>query len=303
MSRAKHWVFVLNNYTQDELTKIREVATNGQGIEYLVFGREVGSSGTPHLQGYVCFSSRLRLAQVKAALGTERCWLEVARGSPSQAASYSKKDGDFEEWGTLPAGQGKRTDLDRFKDWVLEFYADNLRRPTEREIALGHSALWLRYSERLMSLRDMLCPAPQLVSGELSEWQNELYQEIDDGMFDDRKINFVVDRDGGKGKSWFCRYVKSEKPHITQLLSIGRRDDLAHAIDPSCSIFLFNIPRGQMEFLRYEVLEQLKDRTVFSPKYHSTTKILEKVPYIAVFCNEHPDMERMTNDRYNIINI
>lgn len=295
---AKHWVFTLNNYTEDEYTSIRELF-NSDLVEYIVVGRETGDSGTPHLQGYVCFRTRKRLSQVKNAVG-QRVHAEKARGTPTQASDYCKKDGQYEESGALPNGPGHRTDIDAYKSWVLQYYADNGRRPTERDIALEHSSLWLRYSSRLMSLRDMLCPSPRLVDGTLNPWQDEVYQEIDDGTYHDREIMFVVDTDGGKGKSWFCRYVMTKKPNHCQLLSIGKRDDLAHAIDESKSIFLFNVPRGQMEYLRYEVLEQLKDQTVFSPKYLSTMKILEKTPFVAVFSNEHPDMDKMTEDRYNI---
>lgn len=297
-SRAHHWCFTLNHPTEDEYDAICQLF-DANACTYLVVGRETGDSGTPHLQGYISFGTRRRLSQVKASLG-RRVHAEPTRGTPKQASDYCKKEGDFREWGTLPCGQGKRTDIDRYKSWVLEYYADNHRRPTEREIALEHTSLWMRYSDRLLSLRDMLLPPPSLVDGQLNGWQDELYQEIDDGMYSDRTIKFIVDHDGGKGKSWFCRYVLSKKPHQTQLLSIGKRDDLAHAINESCSIFLFNIPRGQMEYLRYEVLEQMKDRTIFSPKYQSTTKILEKTPFIAVFSNERPDMEKMTEDRYDI---
>jgi hypothetical protein len=69
-------------------------------------------------------------------------------------------------------------------------------------------------------------------------------------------------------------------------------------VDESKRIFLFNIPRGQMEYLQYSVMEQLKDRMVFSPKYQSSTKLLRFVPHVVVFCNEAPDMEKMTADRY-----
>lgn len=302
MSRAHHWCFTLNNPTEDEQRRIRELFSPGTGVQYLVVGQERGDSGTPHLQGFVSFGTRRRLQQVRAALGN-RIHAEAARGTPQQASEYCKKEGDFAEWGTLPPGQGKRTDLDRYKSWVLEYFDDNGRRPTEREIAIEHSALWVRYPERILSLRDMLLPAPTLVDGELKPWQEELYQEIDDGTFDDRTIRFIVDQDGGKGKSWFCRYVLSKLPEESQLLSIGKRDDLAHAVDASKSIFLFNVPRNQMEFLRYEVLEQMKDRTIFSPKYNSQTKILEKVPFVAVFSNEQPDYDKMTEDRYHVTEI
>nr|AUF34970.1 putative replication-associated protein [uncultured virus] len=88
-------------------------------------------------------------------------------------------------------------------------------------------------------------------------------------------------------------------PDKVQILSGGKRDDIAHAIDPSKQIFLFNVPRGGMEYLQYTILEQIKDRMVFSPKYNSQTKILRNRAHVVVFSNEMPDIEKMTHDRYD----
>jgi len=74
-----------------------------EDCEYLVVGKEVGESGTPHLQGYVCLKSKKAFTWLKKRL--PEAHLEVMKGSPQQAAVYCKKDGDFEEYGTLPAGQ------------------------------------------------------------------------------------------------------------------------------------------------------------------------------------------------------
>jgi len=71
-------------------------------------------------------------------------------------------------------------------------------------------------------------------------------------------------------------------------------------VDVRSRIFLVNVPRGQMEYLNYGVLEMLKDRMVLSPKYESSMKILLNCPHVIVFCNEDPDMSKMSADRYVI---
>ena len=119
----------------------------------------------------------------------------------------------------------------------------------------------------------------------------------------DRAILFYVDSEGGKGKTWFQRYMLTKFPDDVQILSIGKRDDVAHALDPRKRIFLFNVPRGGMEFFNYTTVEQLKDRMVFSPKYDSRTKIWKTKVHVVVFCNEEPDLIKMTNDRYVIVNL
>lgn len=89
----------------------------------------------------------------------------------------------------------------------------------------------------------------------------------------------------------------------TQRLSVGKRDDLAFALDANKSLFLFDIPRGQLEYLQYSILESMKDQMVFSPKYQSMSKVFANPVHVVVFTNEQPDQTKMTSDRYNIINI
>jgi hypothetical protein len=300
MSRGKSWCFTLNNFSDAEYRRIVEWGSSPECV-YLVVGRERGASGTPHLQGYMVLDSRKRLPAIKAAIGG-RAHIEAARGSPSQNREYCTKEGDFTESGTLPVlQQGKRSDVDRFKEWVSAYVAEHDCRPPESLVALEHTALWLRYQQRLVSLLDYMCPPPRLVDGDLRPWQSELFEILREPESNNRAVRFYVDEDGEKGKSWFCRYCLSKLGDRVQLLSVGKRDDLAHAVNVEADIFLINIPRGQMEFLRYEVLESLKDQTIFSPKYQSTMKVLLKMPHVVVFCNEYPDMNKMTRDRYVVI--
>lgn len=79
--------------------------------------------------------------------------------------------------------------------------------------------------------------------------------------------------------------------------------DMAYALDETKSVFLINVPRGGIEFLQYRFLESLKDKYVFSSKYESKMKILRETPHIVVFCNEYPDLSKMSSDRYNITNM
>lgn len=296
MAQSKRWCFTINNFSNAEFEALfDETRVEGHGVSYVVAGKETGDTGTPHIQGYVEFSLRKRLRSVKRFVGN-RAHCEVSRGSPEEASLYCKKDDDYRESGQLEQrGQGRRSDIDRFVEWIQSFDG----RPTDRDMANAFPSLFLRYSVRLRELRDHLLPEPQFLDGDLNDWQEELYGILN-GESDDRKILFYVDEQGGNGKSWFCRYMMLHRPEDVQVLSVGKRDDLAHAIDPQKKIFLFNIPRNGMQYLQYQLLEQLKDRMVFSPKYDSRTKILHYCPFVVVFSNEYPDMTAMTDDRYVI---
>lgn len=291
-SQSRHWVFTINNYDDADIARLDALPS----VTYLIYGIETGASGTPHLQGYVCFDIRKRLSQAKRLI-SDRAHLERMRGTSTQASAYCKKDGNFTERGEAPS-TGPPSKFEDVKEFALAIHASQGRPPNDRELADSFPGHFIRYSRALLEYCRLICPEPDLQHGELREWQQLLHTELL-AEPNDREIRFIVDPAGGTGKTWFQRYLLTERPEDVQVLSGGKRDDIAHAIDSSKKVFLFNVPRQGMEYLQYTILEQIKDRMVFSPKYNSRTKILPKA-HVVVFCNEHPDLDKMTPDRYNI---
>lgn len=297
MSRAKHWVFTINNWSAEDDERLRRLANV---VPYIVFGYETGESGTPHLQGYVCFSQRLRLQQAKRFVG-ETAHLEVKRGTPKQASEYCKKDGLYFEFGSLPEEE-RGCQFTRIREWAVAWKADIGRLPMEREVAEHWPGQYVRYRNNLLQLIQLCDDPPAYDTSELRDWQAEMETWLN-GESDDRTVVFVVNPTGGIGKTWFQRYYLTKHPDKTQILSIGKRDDIAHAIDEKKSVFFFNVPRESMEYLNYSILEQIKDKMVFSPKYCSRTKLFKNNVHVVVFSNEMPDMHKMTEDRYHVISL
>lgn len=305
---SKHWVFTINNHTADDVARLNGLALSSDAgppvpstsVSYIIFGNETGEAGTPHLQGYIAFHGRVRFTQVRAALGGQ-AHIERMRGTPKQAAAYCRKDGDFTERGDPPEPPSS-SKFEDVKEYALAVYNEKSRPPNDRELALEFPHHFIRYGRAIREYVRLICPEPRLELGTPNGWQQRLFDELKEGP-DDRKIKFVVDEVGGKGKTWFQRYMLTEKPDEVQVLSVGKRDDVAHAIDPSKQTFLFNVPRGGMEYFQYTIVEQIKDRMIFSPKYNSQTKILSQKAHVVVFCNELPDMDKMTEDRYEMFNI
>lgn len=94
-------------------------------MQYLVYQEEIAESGTYHFQGYCEFTKQLTMAAAKNRLGGQTVHIEPRRGTQLQAIAYCKKEDtripgtEIYESGT-PRAQGKRIDLEGFKDAVKE---------------------------------------------------------------------------------------------------------------------------------------------------------------------------------------
>jgi len=289
--QSTRWCFTLNNYTSLDEDSLRLL---GESVKYLVFGREQGESGTPHLQGFLLLHKNHSLAKVKT-LFVGNPHLEVARSPSHAAAAYCKKDHDYEEFGSCPAEAPQRTNrYEAFRDWVQQFEG----RPTLGDVAQHFPSIALT-SGRVSQFIDLLRNDDVFVPGEYRPHQQALSDRLGEPA-ESRKIIFVIDPAGNTGKSWFVDYYAGTHPEV-QILSHGRREDLAFAIDERKSVFFFDLPRSAGEFLPFTVLEQLKDRRIFSNKYESRVKKLAKIPHVVVFMNEYPDMTKLSADRYEIV--
>lgn len=135
MSQAKFWCFTLNNYSNEDITRLSNPL---QDVNYIVFGKEVGQSGTPHLQGTVCFTRRLRRNQVVAIIGRAHC--TVTRDL-SQSIEYCKKDGDYVEIGAIPT----RNRIERTRRTTTEDELEDFKKSV-REGILSEKVLRERHS-------------------------------------------------------------------------------------------------------------------------------------------------------------
>lgn len=99
MSRAQRWCYTINNPTSEPPSLEGEV-------KYHIYGSEVGESGTPHYQGFIIFQKPKRLTQLKKLI-SDRGHYEIAKGKNIQASDYCKKEGNYKEWGELPADRGQ----------------------------------------------------------------------------------------------------------------------------------------------------------------------------------------------------
>jgi len=118
----------------------------------MIYGKEVGESGTPHLQGYVEYKNPRDMTAVKKMLGS-RVHLEKAMGTAKQASDYCKKEGKYTERGTMSVGAGHRSDLDTLGMRVLSG-----EKP--EKIAEDNPGAYIKYHRGLQALANTL-PSPK----------------------------------------------------------------------------------------------------------------------------------------------
>jgi hypothetical protein len=295
MPGAKNFCFTLNNYTDEDLTRIDDLIKGDKRICYLIYGKEVGSEGTPHLQGFISFTTKKRWLDVKAIIGGEP-HVEVSRNVMA-SIQYCKKEGDFKEFGSRQAGQGKRGDLDEFKKAVKSKEIRTLRDAREK-----FSEIYAKYPRFCVEYLQDNQPEVQIEDHPLRPWQQHVVQLLDEEP-DGRKIIFLVDELGNSGKSWFANYYNKLKGDTCQVLVPAKKADIAYALRSGLKYIFLDAPRSQQGVhIQYDLLEQLKSGQVFSPKYESRMKTFQNL-HVVVNLNESPDFTKLSRDRYHVINI
>lgn len=105
--QTRGWVFTLNNYTPEDESQIQNYPAS-----YLIYGHEVGESGTPHLQGYLHTTNMVSLAHLKKKCSA-KAHFEPQRGSVEENIAYCSKENNNVFIKGRPPSQGQRTDIEK----------------------------------------------------------------------------------------------------------------------------------------------------------------------------------------------
>lgn len=109
--KAKTWEICVNNWTQEDVDLIKRWEYNKALI-----AAEVGTEGTPHLQGRITFKRAYRLVALKKLISR-------AHWEPSKAtadSNYFRKEGSEIIIDEDNGKQGKRTDIEVIREGVRE---------------------------------------------------------------------------------------------------------------------------------------------------------------------------------------
>lgn len=154
-------MFTINNYTEDDVKKIA-----AWDVDLCGYGKEVGESKTPHLQGFVVSRIRRNLASMKSVLHPTAHWTQM-RGTIEQNIEYCKKDGEYTQFGELPQKVSKKRPLEEVVDTMktaTSFHQVVVAHPVEAIKHYGNMAKVFNHLKR--PSYDYVKPSIQVLHGE-----------------------------------------------------------------------------------------------------------------------------------------
>lgn len=144
-------------------------------------------------------------------------------------------------------------------------------------------------------------PKDDLEGVSLYQWQQDVV-DIVNGPVDRRKVYWFWEPTGNKGKSALAKHLVLQKKALW--CPGGKGTDIAYTIasvpPEEIHAVLFDLPRTSEGFVSFNIIEQLKNGLMMSPKYESVVKVFDP-PHIIIFANFEPsrtDREHLSEDRW-----
>jgi len=134
---------------------------------------------------------------------------------------------------------------------------------------------------------------------ELRPWQKEAERIMLEEP-DDRTIFWIWDARGNMGKTVFCKYMIVK--HNACCIGNGKSADISYAIQDHPKIVILNLTRSIEGRVNYAAIESIKDGLIFSGKFNSKMKVFN-CPHVFIFANFEPDTSKMSEDRWEIVNL
>lgn len=154
-----------------------------------------------------------------------------------------------------------------------------------------------------------------LMNKELYTWQKEVIN-ICDTVPDDRTIHWFYDERGCSGKTTLAKHLCLKYPADALYLSGGpanckwgitsflhdKKGSKLVRNEKNLRIAIFDFVRTVEDRISYEALEAVKNGIFFNTKYESMM-ITFNCPHVIVFANFVPEIDKLSKDRWNIVDI
>ena len=141
----------------------------------------------------------------------------------------------------------------------------------------------------------------------LRKWQEEAMKLFDSPT--ERQVIWITDILGGKGKTFFQKYVVGYYGQ-SRVARLDLRVKHANACNvlkklplATIDIFLFNDVRSQSgeDLNLYRLLEDIKDGQATTSKYDNDNIQFKTPNTVMIFSNKYPNLKKLTNDRWLVL--
>ena len=146
-----------------------------------------------------------------------------------------------------------------------------------------------------INIQNAECLTRRVEGLNLREWQEEVMKIAESLEGDERAVLWVVDFDGGKGKSKLSQYL-AEKKRAAILHDLNYvHNSFIYAKE---KYVIFDLPRGY-DCKEMRLIEDLKNGIVNVQKYESKRVIFDP-PVVIVFSNSLPNLALLSIDRWHV---
>lgn len=124
---------------------------------------------------------------------------------------------------------------------------------------------------------------------------------------DDRKVYWFYDLNGNTGKTSLAKSLCIRYPNKVLYMG-GKAADCKYGITSflesgnDLKMVIFDYVRTSEGFVSYEAIESIKNGIFFNTKYESKMIVFD-CPHVVIFSNFRPETEKLSADRWEIINL
>lgn len=137
------------------------------------------------------------------------------------------------------------------------------------------------------------------------DWQYPIL-DIIESTPNERTVHWYWEPIGNKGKSFLAKYIDWK---YNAIIASGKQLDIFNQYklyieeNKKCPrVALIDVPRSHKDYVCYSTMEKIKDGLLYSGKYEGG-KIRLIPHHLIVFANFPPDKTKMSEDRWNIVEI
>lgn len=230
------WCMTLNNYTEDDCAMFTHW---GDDVKLIKISKEIGESGTPHLQGRILFRRGYRLTQLKK-LHSRVHWKPT---KCCQDSLYIFKEGSDILVDRDNRRQGKRCDLDSVFQAVKDGY-------TVRQLWEKFPNQMVRYSKGILEYKRQMMPRSVKAKHTFNDFKGW-------APINNWDVSHIIIGKAGIGKTQWALC------HFENPLFVSHMDDLKNLSEDNDGIIFDDMdfkhmPRNTQIFL----LDQDQDRSI-----------------------------------------